>query len=609
MHFPENSTTRKVESLWLFGLVVASLLLYSQSFGLQFVDFDDENILTNRPHRYDETSLLNSVRQIFLEDFPREEPLVVRDSSWALDARLFGFTNPRGYHGTNIVLNALVVGLLFLFLRRLRLSASLAGGIALVFATLPVHVEPVAWVMGRKDLLVAAFSLVALLAQQAELSATSRGRKSIAYAITLGCVALALGSKISAISLWLVLALHRFFFPYLMAERQPDQAFEWRRDLWRTAPAVMPQLILSLVVVSWYRARLREFGIIETGGPTPLDPTHLINIVKFLPLIAGEYLRHLFLPGDLSIYYRWPHVAIPLTRMQEFASIAWTLGIAGGIGYALRQRRDLVFHPLMALVLLAPYTGFFYVGLWHADRYFYLASAEVLTVAAIVLRDLVARRPRLRIPVAFASLIFVVVGSVRTFDAQPRWHDSQSLWSYEASREEPAFLSFAPLAQRYAEKAEAAPPEERRILGLRSKAVVALAFERYEELGLVETRYPTPERDQLARLHDLAGRADSILGAPPLVVADHYRRAYALAQEKLSALLLSKALYEAARNLPLEEAQPLIEESFDYLLKFVAESTSDPALLRNSQLMIDAKYSHFPYLEPRIALARKTYFD
>jgi len=94
------------------------LFWFLRSVGYEFVGFDDTRVLGGHPSLYNEDSLFSSIREIFSGYFPREEPLLVRDLSWAIDARLYGFDNPFGYHFGNVVLNAFNVGLLYLLLRR-----------------------------------------------------------------------------------------------------------------------------------------------------------------------------------------------------------------------------------------------------------------------------------------------------------------------------------------------------------------------------------------------------------------------------------------------------------------------------------------------------------
>jgi hypothetical protein len=333
----------------LAALILFSLGFYARTTTFSFVDHDDLRILQAHPNLYDAGSLLASLREIFFGYFPREEPLLVRDVSWAIDARLFGFENPFGYHLGNVVLNALVVGLVFLLFRRLLASRTLAALLSLAFALLPIHVEPVAWVMGRKDLLVAFFMALGLLLQSHELTEDRDrgGRRWLWWGGTLLCCALALGSKISAIAFPLVLGLHRLFHPYLEGRRDPGTAFEWPDALRRSVPPLLPHLALAIGAFVWYRGILADYGVIENSGPGPLSGEHLRHVFGFLPLIAAEYLRSVFAPGELSTYYRWPHVAIPLGPGERIASALWALGLLGGLVFLMRRRRDLAFFAQM----------------------------------------------------------------------------------------------------------------------------------------------------------------------------------------------------------------------------------------------------------------------
>ena len=83
------SESRK-NALIFFGLIVFSLLFYARATQFGFISFDDPTVLLAHPSLYDETSFVSGARAIFNE-FPREEPLLLRDLSWAADARVFGF--------------------------------------------------------------------------------------------------------------------------------------------------------------------------------------------------------------------------------------------------------------------------------------------------------------------------------------------------------------------------------------------------------------------------------------------------------------------------------------------------------------------------------------
>lgn len=602
---------RRLDGLLLAALIVFSLGFYARTTGFSFVDHDDLRIVLAHPNLYGEASLLASLREIFFGHFPREEPLLVRDVSWAIDARLFGFENPFGYHLGNVVLNALVVGLVFLLLRRLMPSRTLAALLSLAFALLPIHVEPVSWVMGRKDLLAAFFMTLGLLIQSFELtSGRSRRRlRWLAWGATLLCCALALGSKISAVAYPLVLGLHRLFHPYLEARRDPRTAFDWSSALRRTLPPLLPHLVLAIAAFVWYRGILADYGVIERSGPEPLSTEHLRHVVEFLPLIAGEYLRSIFIPGELSAYYRWPHVAIPLSPGERIASLLWALGLLGGLIVLMRRRRDLAFFALFSLLLLAPYSGLFYVGFWRADRYLYLASLGLLAIAGLGLREVVSRAPLARVPTALLVIVFLGSSAFLSWSQQSVWRDSESLWLYETRRESPSLHAFQALAKHYVQRASSDPtPTSREVWIRRAEELVARGFERRDELGLKPTPYRIPEQLSVARLHELEGRIARLRQAPALEQAAHFRRAFELAPNPRSALFLSGSLFEAAVVRPEPERQRLIEESFDSFEQYLAFSSGDPKRLANAWKLLERNYAgRFPFLESRIEDARRSH--
>ena len=343
---------------------------------------------------------LASLSQIFFESFPREEPLLLRDVSWAIDARVFGFQNPLGYHLGNVLLNAANVALLFLFLARATRRFGLSLAVAGVFAVLPVHVEPVSWVMGRKDTLSAFFVLAALLAQSYELDEPDARRRRQLYLATLLCTCLALVAKIAAMPCFVLLALHRIFYPYLDGRRAPDAPIGVLRTLRAAIPPVLPHAVLTVAIVAWYQAAVAEYGVTGWRGRGPLDPEHLANVAAFTPLVIGSYWKSLVWPAQLSVFYRWPHVEIPLTGLEQFASVAIALAIVAALVYCCLRRRDLAFYLLAFLALLLPYLNVVYVDIWRANRYVYLASFCALAVPAILLAQLYtprhARDPRSR---------------------------------------------------------------------------------------------------------------------------------------------------------------------------------------------------------------------
>jgi hypothetical protein len=590
------------------SLLVFSVAFYARAVGFDFVRFDDPQVLLAHPNLYDETDFLSSLSQIFAGYLPREEPLMVRDISWAIDARLFGFRNPAGYHLGNVLLNGLAVGLFFVFLRQMRLERWMAAGVALAFALLPVHVEPVSWVMGRKDLLAAVFMLAALIAQGIEFESNIRWRRYLAYGATLLFTLLALGSKISSVVLFALLFVHNCFYS------QRQIANELERSSWKIDVSmfirVLPHAAISIGFFLWYRSVISAYGVLGQPGPAPFSLEHISRVLGFFPLILGDYVSHLAWPFELSAYYRWPHVAIPLTSMERLASVAWLVGIAGGLGLLFFKRRDLAFFGLWPLILLTPYCGLFYVGFWQADRYLYLASGGMLVLAAFALREAAARAPRFQLGVAAIGVVFLGSSGVLAWQQQMVWRDGETLWRYEAHRQEPSLLGIQGLAKIYVQRGEAATnPDERLEWARAALTEVQRGFVREAELGLVESPYRVPEQLQLARLHTLSGRIGALLGMPVADQVPRFRRAFELAPDRSGAIFLSRSLFMAAEAAPSPERERLIEESFSVFTDFVRLSTHDIRHLDESRVLLEQNYAgRFPYLNDEIASLRSTYY-
>lgn len=603
LHIPEASRSTRIGAL---GLATLSLGLYGRAVGFDFVNFDDPQVLLAHPMLYDENSFLASLVQIFHAYFPREEPLLLRDVSWALDARLFGFANPAGYHLGNVVLNAANVALLFWFLARATRRTGVALAIAGVFAVLPVHVEPVAWVMGRKDMLSAFFVLGALVAQTYGIEATEPARRRRFYLVTFLCTVLALLAKIAALPCVALLALHRVFAPYLDGRLAPDAALDWRRAL-HEASRLLPHAAVTVGIVAWYQTAIAEFGVIGWRGHGPLDPQHLATVASFAPLVVGGYLGSLVWPAQLSAFYRWPHVEIALTGAQQFAAVAIALALVAGVAYCCLRRRDLAFFALSFLALLFPYLNLVFVDIWRADRYLYLASFCALAIPALLLAQLAARSGRsVRVAIAAAVALFAWGSTVQTLRQQTVWRNSDALWAHEASLDEPSLLALQSVATAIVQRAEKeSDPAQRRELALQARTAIERGIARDRALGRKPAGYATSEPLQLSRLHTLLGRSGALLGEPLEAQLAHYETAHAIAPNRASAFLLAQLHLQLQERAPEADRERLARKSWAYFTEYVARSGRDPVQLERSEGIITAVYEkRFPFLRDEIVAAR-----
>lgn len=590
-----------VIALLLFG---GSLLLYARALGFGFIGYDESTVLLGHPNLYAQPSLAASAREILLGYFPREEPLLVRDLSWLFDARLFGFTSPLGYHLGNVVLNALDVVLVFFFLAHATRRIAWPAVTAALFGALAIHVEPVCWIMGRKDVLAAFFVLLALLLDSVALRSTHRRRRWLLSAAVLALCPLAILAKFSAIVLVGLLALFRISAPFLDGSRAPAEAWALRART-RLLLGLIPHLAVTATLCLWYGRVLAAFGVVGDRGPSALSWQHAKTLALFVPQSLAKTLAHIAWPGEHAISYLRPNVGLPLAT-ADIASIAgFALGSVAAVVVCLRYRKDLAFFVLGFFCFMVPYFNLEYIGIWVADRYAYLSSfCVVALVTALIQTGLRAHLRWAKAVAALASagvLGLSGVGLVYGVEHQRAFHDARTFWDHELARKQPSMLAFESAAKTALAEAAAAEPGS----STRTRAIAEIG--RVARRGIAyyaaQPWQPAPgyfsrEKAHLAGLYSALGLAATLAGGDLHERHGYFQRAYDIMPSKQSALLLAQVLLDMARSDPRDER--LARASLGYFKKYVDEAKNDPLVARGLPSLL-AQYSDgFPALTPEV---------
>lgn len=313
---------------------------------------------------------------------------IVYTTFW-IEHKLWGF-NPAGYHAVNIALHALNSVLVWRLL--LRLGVPGAWLVAAVFAVHPVHVESVAWIIERKDLLSALFYLGAVHVWLRFTEAPHPGR----YVLCLALFAAALLSKSIAVTLPAALLLLRWW--------------QAGRVTWRDAACVTPLFALALGVtladLAFYRDRIDsalDYSLVERA------------------LIAARalwvYAHQLVWPASLPVLYtRWDvHPGDLLGWLAIAALVAF-----GATLWLARDRigRGPLAGALFFALTLSPVLGFVDFGFMRfafvADRFQYLASIGPLAVILGAAVHYASRlHPRGRaVAVVTAATVLLVLGAL-----------------------------------------------------------------------------------------------------------------------------------------------------------------------------------------------------
>ena len=156
-----GGANRRVDRLWIIrlGLVAACYAVYAQTLSFGFVSYDDPGYLLSFPLVRDGLTLPGLSSAVRAFELGNWHP--VAWLSHMLDCTLFGL-NPSSHHLTSLLLHAASSVLLFGWLQRSTGAVWRSALVAALFALHPMHVESVAWVAERKDVLCAFFGLLAL---------------------------------------------------------------------------------------------------------------------------------------------------------------------------------------------------------------------------------------------------------------------------------------------------------------------------------------------------------------------------------------------------------------------------------------------------------------
>jgi hypothetical protein len=354
-----------------FLLVAATLALYSPVNHHPFLNYDDDEYVTDNAHVKAGLSGDTVAWAFTSYDAANWHPLTWL--SHALDYQLFQL-DPGGHHDANLLLHGLNVALLFWVLWQATGYAGRSLMVAALFALHPINVESVVWVAERKNLLSLLFFLLALGAYRWYASQPRVGRYA---AVTLFYV-LGLMSKPQVITLPFLLLLWDYWPLRRMAVREekatdangPDAILPQRSFAWLVKEKI-PLFVLSAssAVITMRAQRL--------GGGINPDSALLTRLANAIVSYA-RYLGEAFWPTRLAPIYPYP---VGPFKAWEVAVAALLLAAITALAIAGRRHRYLLVGWFWFLGTLVPMIGLVQVGRQAmADRYAYLPFVGLFIV-------------------------------------------------------------------------------------------------------------------------------------------------------------------------------------------------------------------------------------
>ncbi|MDI9569117.1 MAG: tetratricopeptide repeat protein [Pseudomonadota bacterium] len=360
------------ERLIFLGLALAVLAVFGRLAAFDFVFFDDQAYVLEKAQVWAGLTPASVWWALKATDAGFWHPLTW--ISLMIDHELWGLA-PGGYHLTNVLLHLTATLLLFAGLRRLTGAVVQSAFVAALFALHPLHVESVAWIAARKDVLSGCFWMLTLLLYARYVERPGWGR----YLLTLLSFLLGLAAKSMVVTLPVILLLLDFWpCGRLTAEN--------RRRNWRLAVGEKaPFLLLGAVVGMATVAAEQQAGALKGFAEFPLA-ARLANAA----VAYGFYLYKTAWPADLAVHYlhpgRWPAgmVALSLALLTSFTFLA------------VKTRQSRPFYLvgwLWYLIGLLPVIGLLQIGTHaFADRYAYIPLIGVFIAVVWGVGDWAAGR-------------------------------------------------------------------------------------------------------------------------------------------------------------------------------------------------------------------------
>ncbi len=398
--------------LVLYGavLVGATLLVYWQVASFDFINLDDAYYVYRNNNVRTGLALDNLLWSLTATDVGLWQPLVWM--SYQLESAVFGAENPQARHIVNLLLHCGNVLLVFCFAKRLFGEAQSGFFVALLFALHPQHVQSVAWIAQRKDVLSAFFFLVCLLFYTKWLRRESQYTGHYGwYGLALISFLFALMCKPSVVPLPLLLLL----MDYCCTKRiNPLSEIRAGSQLMNKIP-----FVLVAAIVAGITLQLKHPDFIYS-------PAFAVENLSYAASGLLYYAKTLFVPWPLPVLVETP-ATVPTSVLTAAVLLITVLSVTAVV---LRRVCPLFsFGLLWFVVMWLPVSGVVPLGQFYvADRYTYLPHIG-LFISLVALLHLLPSRFR-SIKAGVILIAGVAVGLLATFQVS-YWRDAVTLFERE----------------------------------------------------------------------------------------------------------------------------------------------------------------------------------
>ncbi len=428
-------------TLWIvLALSAAVMSVYLQTTSFDFTRYDDNYFITENPVVQQGLSLKNLAWAFTAVQNGTWQPV-----TWLthmVDCQLFGL-NAGWHHFTNVICHLVSTVLLFLLLSRLTTMVYPSALVAALFALHPLHVESVAWVGERRDVLS---TIWWVLTMKAYFTWTLK-RGTARYMLMLACFAAGLMSKPMLVSLPVILLLIDIWPLQRVSLTASGKPLLTKQNI----HLVVEKLPLGVMAVG-----MGIIAIIATGQEgslgTAIQYPWSFRIENALVTYV-KYLMHTIWPVDLIPHYPYP-------ASYPFWQVAGSCGIL--LGASLYCLKNLAKRPYLGvgwfwyLISMLPVIGLVQQGSGFAmaDRYSYVPLIGIFIMVAWGGKDMMEKYGWPKLPVAVAVGLVLMVCGVLSFFQTGHWRDTETLFSYTLAKSPGNHVALQQLGVEYRERGE-----------------------------------------------------------------------------------------------------------------------------------------------------------
>ncbi|MDF1665651.1 MAG: tetratricopeptide repeat protein [Planctomycetota bacterium] len=395
----------------VLALVVLALFSFYPVFFNDFINFDDDEAITQNAYVYTGLTTRNIVwswTTVYMANY-----FPITWMSHMLDCQLFGL-NPLGHHATSLFFHCLNSILLFFFLKRITGDFWRSAFVSVIFTVHPLRVESVAWISERKDLLCMFFWLLSSIAYLNYLDRPSKTR----YAL---------------IALWLILGLLTkpmlvtLPFTLLLLDIWPLKRIEigFSKDHWlQWLKLIIEKIPLFLIIILFcalsYYTQAKGNAVDSSGALT-------------LPMRASSamvgvchYLRLTVWPENHAIFYPHLGAALPLWQVISAALVLSSISITTLL--YLKRAPQFFTAWFWFIGTLVPVSGLVQIGgQAYADRYTYIPHIGLLLCVAWLIPNSIFKR-KVRLLSLTVTISVIITLGLLTQQQCRAWENSETIF-------------------------------------------------------------------------------------------------------------------------------------------------------------------------------------